>query len=268
MKLKNTILLIILRNQGIAYNELLSKIASNYSSINSARAALSRTVKDFSVLGIITRKEGRLYVTDKGSFQLASEMKNKLIAQLNETIKSKQSIREMDTIVQQLATLIARAKEDEDLRRIAKGSATFHLSDLRKIQLETEKEISHVQYLSAVFNEQIVSLEEFGFNDSKKISASELETCIVKVFTATESSEAILESDEETMQKAGELIECKPRGNKLTIPLSKAKELMKKIAKEPLKEKITVYLHPIKIELHENHAIIKGPFEKLKILSE
>ena len=51
MTTKNAILLIVKQNNGIDYNSLLNKFSSSYSNINSARAALSRSLKDLISFG-------------------------------------------------------------------------------------------------------------------------------------------------------------------------------------------------------------------------
>lgn len=84
---KNAVLLIIKQNNGIEYNDLLNKIAATYSNINSARAALSRTVKDITALGLVVRQGDKLFISQKGLTETNKEMKNKLLLKLNETIK-------------------------------------------------------------------------------------------------------------------------------------------------------------------------------------
>ena len=88
MTAKNSILLIINQSPGIDYNSLLNKIAPNYSNINSARAALSRATKDLIVFGFVVKQRNNFFATDKAGALINSEMKNKLLMRLNQTINS------------------------------------------------------------------------------------------------------------------------------------------------------------------------------------
>ena len=76
MTAKNAILLIIKQSPGIDYNSIVAKIASNYGSVNSARAALSRAIKDMNAVGLIEKRDNRLFATEKGQIQIRSEMKS------------------------------------------------------------------------------------------------------------------------------------------------------------------------------------------------
>src|SRR3989344_3673216 len=108
MTTKNAVLLIIKQFPGIDYNTLVSKIASDYGSVNSARAALSRALKDMNALGLVGKRDNRWVVLEKGTLALNSEMKNKLLFKLNTTVSSARAENEIDSIVEQLSTLIER----------------------------------------------------------------------------------------------------------------------------------------------------------------
>ncbi len=60
MTARNNVLLIIKQQPGIEYPSLLNKIASGYGSIKSARAALSRSTRYLSALGLVVKKDNRL----------------------------------------------------------------------------------------------------------------------------------------------------------------------------------------------------------------
>ena len=66
MTARNSILLIVKQQPGIEYNSLLNKIAGSYGSIESARAALSRSIRYLAALGLIARKKNKLFATGKG----------------------------------------------------------------------------------------------------------------------------------------------------------------------------------------------------------
>ena len=134
MTTKNSILLMIKQNPGIEYNALLNKYSANYSNINSARAALSRALKDLLIFGFLRKQENRFFATDKAIILVNSEMKNKLLLKLNSAINSKDPLSEINLIVERLSTLIERAKHDSGLLKAAKARSDFSISDLEKIE--------------------------------------------------------------------------------------------------------------------------------------
>src|SRR3989338_2596653 len=108
MSQRNSILLIIKQNNGLSYTTLLNKIQGDYSSINSARAALSRTLKDLISFELARKQGDHIFITDKALPQISSEMRSKLLDKLNLLISSKNNYLEIDLIVQLLHTLIER----------------------------------------------------------------------------------------------------------------------------------------------------------------
>ena len=78
MTTKNAILLIVKQNPGIDYNSLLTKFASSYSNANSARAALSRSLKDLTTFGLLRKTDNKYFLMEKGQGEIHSEIKNKL----------------------------------------------------------------------------------------------------------------------------------------------------------------------------------------------
>jgi hypothetical protein len=265
MKTNNPVLLIVLQNQGIQYNDLLNKLSSSYSSTNSARAALSRALKDLSVLGFLTRKENRIYVTDKAMISLQSEMKNKLIAKLNELIDSKNQAKEIDLIVQQLQVLIQRSKNDSSLLKVARNSTNFYLNDLKKIEEKVVKEINHLQYLKKIFSEQITELENLDFNNliEKELNQKTIDFIELKAkeFGLNEISFEFYSIEEK--EKALNKIDSKTKNEKALLNLSEAKKVLEGLQKNPLKNKIILYLSPLKIKLKEKKLIVIGPYNKI-----
>src|SRR3989344_6568228 len=148
MTTKNAILLIVKQNPGIDYNSLLNKFASSYSNANSARAALSRSLKDLTVFAFLSRKENRYYLLDKGEGEIYSEIKNKLVIALNSVMKEKNPVKEIDQIVEKLQILIERGRQDRDLLKTSKSSLDFSISHLEDISGQLEKKVKHLEYLS------------------------------------------------------------------------------------------------------------------------
>ena len=151
MTAKNAILLIINQSPGIDYNSLLNKISPNYSNINSARAALSRAVKDMIIFGFIVKQKNNFFATDKATAQISSEMKNKLLMRLNHTINSRNADSDIDSIVRQLQVLIERGKQDATLLKAAKGSTKFHIQDLVVLEEKVSKQAKHFSYIQDIF---------------------------------------------------------------------------------------------------------------------
>lgn len=170
MAARDSILLIIKQAESIDYNTLLNRVSSNYGSLNSARAALSRTLKDLSAFGLVKRQGDNIFITDKGAAQLNLEMKSKLLTKLNQSINSKHRLFEVDGIVKNMHTLIERGKTDSDLLKAAKGSVGFYLRDLERLNEEINRQSAHLNYISKVLSSQINALSGLGFNDIKAVT--------------------------------------------------------------------------------------------------
>lgn len=169
MTTKNSILLMVKQANGISINGLFNKIAAKYSNPNSARAALSRAIKDLTALGLVHRTGNAVFLTRKGLVEINKEMKNKLLLKLNELILSNEK-KDIDEIVAKLSVLLERSKQDADLLKAAKDSSKFYLSDLEKINKELDKQVSHLSYLQGIFSQQINSLKELDFKDRKELT--------------------------------------------------------------------------------------------------
>ena len=182
MTARNAILLMVKQSPGITYNSLLGKTASDFGSINSARASLSRTLKDAVSFGLLKKQDNSFFITDKGNSSISFEMKNKLLMKLNASLSSPKKISELDSIVEQLHTVIERSKNDADLLRDARASATFNISDLNKLNSFTNQKIKHLSYLSKILSKQIDSLKELKFNDSVSLSKDEGSVKKISVF--------------------------------------------------------------------------------------
>ena len=159
MTQKNNILLIVKQSPGIDYNSLLNKVSSGYGSVNSARAALSRALKDLNAVGMLKRQGSNFFVTDKGATEINSEMKSKLLIKLNQRMKCKSPVDEINSIVEMLSTLVERSKQDRDLLKAAKGSTEFYVSDLLELKEQVDKRAHSLEYLSGVMLQRIEALD-------------------------------------------------------------------------------------------------------------
>ncbi len=268
MTQRNNFLLILKQNPGIDYNELLNRITSEYGSINSARAALSRTLKDLTAIGIVQRQGNKIFVTDKGLIEINSEMKNKLLTRLNNSMASKNPVEEVETIVKMLQTLIERSKADNDLLKAAKASSNFYISDLLELKEKTDKRAQQLKYLSDVLVNQINAMKELNFNDFKKISLNP-ET-IPKIFAIIEKQELpqihIECLNPNFANQAKESLQAKTEQNNLIIEKKQAQQLMELAEKFPPTEKnlVKIYLPAMQIKIENQQAYLIASFAQLQ----
>jgi len=256
------------QSEGIDYNALLNKVSQSYSSVNSARAALSRALKDLLALEFVRKESGKFFISEKGNQLIQSEMKSKLLLRLSESVNSRSSHLEIDSIVQQLHTLLERAKSDPDLLKAARGSADFYISDLQEINSRIEQRAKHLNYISNVFQEQISALKQLDFNDSKRFpNDSALPQKIAGIAQKAGATELIIECpNPDFIQKASAALELKPKDNTIAVPLPKLLNafpvIWEFLEQKPLNA-ITVYASPFKIKLSISGAILSGPHSRL-----
>lgn len=268
MTQKNNFLLILKQNPGIDYNELLNRMTPEYGSVNSARAALSRTLKDLAAIGVVQRQANKIFVTDKGLVEINSEMKNKLLTRLNETMASKNPVDDIETIVKMLQTLIERSKADNDLLKAAKTSSNFYISDLLGLKEKTEKRSQQLKYLCEVLVHQIASMQELNFNDFKKIPLTG-ET-IPKIFEIIEKQE-LQQIHFECLNpsfagQVKESMQAKTEQNNLMIEKKQALQLLELAEKFPPTEKnlVKIFLPTMQIKIENQQAYLIAPFAQLQ----
>ncbi len=267
MTAKNAILLIIKQSPGIDYNSILSKIAPNYGSVNSARAALSRAIKDMRAVGLIEKRENRLFATEKGQIQIRSEMKSKLVIKLNQTVLDKNSTEEIGSIVEQLAVLIERSKADADLLKAAKGAIAFSVSDLRNIQEHVNKRVNQLHYLQEVFQKQIDALQQMDFLDSVSFplnpgNAEKLKQLLHK----TEGTELVLgSSNQQQTEELALLLNEKTKSGTLLLPKTKTDSLFEELLRKEGQNNFETSLRMagFTIRIQNQHITVSAPFSQL-----
>ncbi len=266
MTTKNSILLIIKQNSGIEYASLLNKVAANYSTINSARAALSRALKDLIAFGFVFKRGPHLFATEKATTTLNLEMKNKLLLRLNSSVKSR-NLSEIDSIVELLHNLIERSKEDTDLLKAAKGSTDFYISDIEKMENGIEGRRKHLAYLSKILGEQINSLKSLDFNDLIERNLDGILASMQKIISKEKLKDISVESsDEEFLKVISEKFYSKKRGRNVSIPVKSLKELLKLFSSEAIKRntlRANIYLSDRRVLLTPSKAYLIGPYSKL-----
>ncbi|MFH1895708.1 MAG: hypothetical protein ABIJ74_04015 [archaeon] len=271
MTAKNSILLMVKQSPGITYNSLLGKIASDFGSTNSARASLSRTLKDAVSFGLLKKTDNSYFITDKGNSTISFEMKNKLLMKLNALLSAQKKINELDSIVEQFHTMIERSKIDPDLLKTARSSATFFISDAVELNSEVNSRLKHLSYLSRILSKQIDSLKQLNFNDSvvfskEKKSAQKL----VLFFSSLDLTDFFVECPESVFQKFSQNFSLKTK----KPPFSLKKELLPDFLsiafslKLAPRERIRVYFSSVRLKISPDSAVVSGPFNEIKTLKE
>src|SRR3989344_3149888 len=195
MTTKNAIILIVKQTPGIDYNTLLTKFAASYSNANSARAALSRSLKDLTTFGFMQKRENKYFLLEKGELEIYSEIKNKLVIALNAVMKGRRPADEIDSIVEKLQILVERVRQEKDLLRTSRSSLDFSITDLEGLESEISKKRTHLEFVSKVFADQISSLKDLGFNDrfSRPIDDASI-SALEEIFTLQQENEFMVES--------------------------------------------------------------------------
>jgi len=270
MTARNSILLIVKQQPGIEYNELLNKILGNYGSIESARAALSRSIRYLNALGLIVRRDNNLFATGKGAALLSNEMQNKLLLRLNEHMNGKDPSLRFDNAVQLMQTLIERSKQDKDLLVAAKGSVDFYLSDLLALEKDVEKRVHSLQYLHKIFEHQISSLKELDFPDFKKLKWDVKSKALLKsiakrmkakVFTAECLNEGF-------RKKAAEHFKAKSKQNELFLESKLLPKFLNFVENNSRLERnvVNLFIAGVKIKIDYPYIFVTGPYKQLQQL--
>jgi len=256
---RNSVLLIVKNKPGIRYTEILSNILGDYSSINSARAALSRSMRYLEALGLIKRKGNAVFITSKGLAMLYKEMKSKLILKLNDAVKAKNA----SETVKQLSVLVERSKIETDLLETAKKNIGFYICDLESIESDLEKQIKQLSYLSSVLTKQIEALKEMNFRNKLMLDKERFANVCKTILEKEKPQELVVTAQPEVLASLAEFLEEQVQKNALIIPNSKATRLVNFLSEKPAR--VTVAFQDVVIKLGENCEII-APAKKLEFL--
>ena len=192
MTLADSILLQISQKR-TSFNDLLTRIMPNYSSTASARAALSRAIKNLVAFEHIVKKEDFYEITDKGKKIVESKLKNKMLIIINDLLKKSKAttnLVHLDDIIKNIQIFLERSKEDPTLLMAGKSSATFYISDLDELKESIEKRISNLNRLEQALDKQILSLKELNFEDmvisNLDSAAFEIIAKLIDLYSVTE----------------------------------------------------------------------------------
>jgi hydroxymethylpyrimidine pyrophosphatase-like HAD family hydrolase len=155
---------------GIDYNEILNKIASSYKNQNSARAALSRSLKNLESFGLVKIEGSRILITGKGTASINIEMKDKLILRLNELMKK--PMNDLEEIMSLLVVLSQRSSQDADMLKNAKENSSFTVSGIEEIRKKISEKKEFLTKMDALIEKQTEKLRELNFNDSFETNAN------------------------------------------------------------------------------------------------
>ena len=167
MVLSDSVLLQVSQKK-TSYNDLLTKMLSNYSTTGSAKAALSRVLKNLIAFGQLEKKDDFYYLTEKGQSIVDSKLKNKILININNLLKESirtNSLEHVDDIVKNLQMFFEKSKEDPSLLKVGKTSSNFYISDLVSLRKELDNSIVHYAHLSEILNNQINILQEQDFEE-------------------------------------------------------------------------------------------------------
>lgn len=236
---------------GLEYNEIFNKIVSSYKNENSARAALSRALKNLESFGMVKVEGSHILVTDKGIASINIEMKDKLILRLNEVMKK--PLNDLEEAVRLLLMLSQRGAQDIDLLKNAKENSSFTISDFEALRKKISERKEFLTRMDALIEKQIEKLRELNFNDFLESIVDDL--FISKILELVKDSAVTIESNEKGF------VETLPANWKKPSAISaEGKEFANffpLLQKFP-SSKITIYFSAIKIVFSGGKAFCYG----------
>ncbi len=278
MTLMDSILLQI-NQKKTSFNELLTRIIPNYSSTESARAALSRVIKNLVSFGYIQKTEDFFEITDKGKKIVEEKLQDKMlnnINSINDLLQKSQparSLQYLDDIVRNLQIFLERSKEDQTLLKIGKTSATFYISDLEDIKKNVETRLINFEQS---LDRQIMALKDLNFEDQFIINLDENAFSLIKELSENNNiSELIIDCDK-TDINSGMLFEThseftKKPDNVFVLKLSDI-EILKKLLLSRLdiimQTRFKVYVKEIVIYLKIGKLYFTGPYNQIQTIKE
>lgn len=276
MTSKTSILLIVSQNQGIDYQALLSKIAPNYANLNSARAALSRVLKDAVSFGMLTKQNHQLFLTDKGSSSLKVKMHDKLVLKLNQLMNVRSVSSNPDPLVQHLSILLERGKMDPRLFDNARASVNFSVDDVFKVHEGVKQNIKHLEYLEKSLSNQLQSLRDLNFPSEKVKNANTLHEHIPKLVEVSSAEEIQIEHPQIdfSQQMNHSLLQgLSPtaKGSRAVVSTKHLGELTTRFTNQNALENLRAYMGFFILNFAHDKVTIRGPsqlLDKLKMESD
>lgn len=278
MTLSDSILLNIGQSK-TTYNDLLTRILPNYSSKASAKAALSRALKNAISFENIKKENNSYMLTEKGKLIVESKLKNKILLNINELIKKpvkKDSLENIDEIVKHLQIFLERSKQDSTLLKVGKTSATFYIRDLEHLKKDLEKKTTHLSYLNKVLEKQILILQEQNFEDVSvlNLNADSINN-IIKLSEFYNVSEITIDCDADDENTINLLeknyVFVKKTTNTFVLKVEDI-DVFKKILFNNLelflKTKFKIYVNEVVIKLEKGKLYFFGPHNVIVDIKE
>jgi len=251
----------------------------NYKSSDSAKAALSRALKNLISFGEIEKKDDFYILTEKGRHTVDSKLKNKILIIINELLsKSKKtnSLQYIDDIIKNIHVFIEKSKTDPSLIKIAKTSSTFYISDLDYLKEDIEKKVTHYNHLLEILEKQVSILKEENFEDFYSINLDENAFAhVVNFCKLTNLADITIDCDKDSP----ETILLFVKNNKFirksdyifSIPLTNVFELKKILLsnfENTIQAKFKIYLNDILIKTSFGKLYFFGPFNLISKIKE
>jgi hypothetical protein len=276
MTSKTSILLIVSQQPGIDYQALLSKIAPNYANLNSARAALSRVLKDAVSFGMVTKQNHQLFLTDKGSASLKVKMHDKLVLKLNQLMNVRSVASNPDPLVQHLSILLERGKMDPRLFDNARASVNFSVDDVLRVHEGVKQNIKHLEYLEKSLSTQLSSLRDLNFPSEKVKHVHSLAEHIPKLIDVSSADEIQIEHPQIdfSQQPNHSFLEgFSPitKGVRASISTKHLDEMVKRFSTQSELENLRAYMGFFTLNFSRDNVTIRGPsqlLDKLGLVSD
>jgi hypothetical protein len=272
MTSKTSILLIIQQSPGIDYQALLAKVAPNYANLNSARAALSRVLKDAVSFGMVNRQDHQLFLTDKGMAGLKVKMHDKLILKLNQLMKIRSVSANPDPLVQHLSVLLERGKMDPRLLDNARASVNFSVTDLDKVHVGLMENIRHLSYVEKTLETQIRALREMNFPSAHVQTIPDATRTLSTLVSLSGAEEVQLEHPNLDLSQnlshsliAG--LSTSPKGSRVGIPVHQLSEILSRLPnQEATFTHMRAYMGMLTLELGRENVVVRGPSQLVEKL--
>lgn len=272
MTSKTSILLIVSQQPGIDYQALLSKIAPNYANLNSARAALSRVLKDAVSFGMVTKQNHQLFLTDKGSSSLKVKMHDKLVLKLNQLMNVRSVASNPDPLVQHLSILLERGKMDPRLFDNARASVNFSVDDVLRVHEGVKQNIKHLEYLEKTLSTQLQSLHELNFPSEKIKYTHTIHEHIPKLIDASSADEIQLEHPQvdfstQTNHSLIQGLSPTVKGSRAAVSTKHLSELTTRFTSQTDLENLRMYMGFFTLNFAHDKVHIRGPSQLLDKLN-
>ncbi len=272
-------ILLQINQKKTTFNELLTRIIPNYSSVESARAALSRVIKNLVSFEYIQKVEDFYEITDKGKKIVETKLQDKMLNNINsindllQKSAPAKSLQYLDDIVRNFQIFLERSKEDQTLLKIGKTSATFYISDLEDIKTNVNSRLTKFEQS---LERQIQSLKELNFEDQFVINLDNNAFELIKDLSITNNITELVIDCDKTDINSGMLFEThceftKKPDNVFVLKLIDI-EILRKLLLSKLdiimQTRFKIYIKEVVIYLRVGRLYFTGPYSQITAIKE